>query len=224
MKKSLIVISLLIGLSVKAQFYYNPYQQQQANKQAYERGRQMMQQQMDSYNNNPANATAITGQALQQIALNVYEEESVYENAVNKIEHVAENLGFSNAWYWLGVFNECGLGTSKSLSYAKTCYRNAGNHRNAKKRLQMLNNGAVLFKRRYVTNYITEMIVANTIPQQIPLKSASQCPNCLGTGYDLTPYFHDLSSHNGYHHYKRTSCPICGASSEHWHYRCSSSH
>ncbi len=62
----IMVCTSIFNSEVKAQ-YYNPYQQQQMNQQAYEWGANMARQMLEEYNNNPANAVAITGDALNTI-------------------------------------------------------------------------------------------------------------------------------------------------------------
>lgn len=47
----------------------------------------------------------------------------------------------------------------------------------------------------------------------------ANCSICHGTGYDPTPYTHSASA-DSYHNTVGYSCPYCGRSTDHYHYRC----
>lgn len=179
-----------------AQFYYNPYQQQQMNQQAYEMGARIMKQQMEAYNNNPANAIAITGGALQTIGTAyIYNNtQQLYNKAFGQLEHVADDFGFANAAYWLGVFSECELVGWVDVSDAKSYYEDAAEkgHAAAKKRLNQLNKGAEPYELDEVLTSLRQMLVATTMPSSFMSGSSSSM-----TG--------SSSSSSAY-----TTCRICG--------------
>lgn len=223
---------------VQAQLYYNPYQQ------AYEMGRRMMQQQMDAYNNNPANAPAITGAALQSVAQGFMsnDPQQQYDNAFERLKHAGYGLEFTNAIYWMGVLAECGLVTGEDVDDALQYYDLAADegHASAKQRLRQLKNGADVYDSEDVLNTLREMSLAvnsltlSTMPSTDSSSRSSSnssrtvCAQCGGSGYDRTAYNNAAASASGWmpphHNSPGLKCAVCASTSDHYHYPCSACH
>lgn len=237
--KRLVILLFLIEVvsNMQAQFFYNPYAQQQANQQAYEMGRRMMQQQTEAYDNNPVNAPAITGSALQSIASAfIYDDpQEIYDRAFERLRHAGYSLDFSNALYWMGVVAECDLISGEDVSDAKGYYKLAANdgHAAARTRLRQLERGVSTYDQDYVLQVLRQMSVSAaqlTLPNSGDSGSStgsrsgtrsnsSTCTKCGGTGYEYTPYKHSAKA-DSYHNLGGNTCPICGGLTDHYHYRC----
>ncbi len=213
---TLLFISFCI-LNLSAQ-YYNPYASYQ---QAYEYGRrmaeQMQQQEDDNLRRNP---TLMAGKMIQLLAFGT-DDEKAYEYA----EYLAEEKDLVAGWFWLGVLNETGIGTSYSPSYAKTCYQNGAKKRNGqscKQRLTEISNGNELDEntvRKYCQNIVV-MGSSVTLPDfgggiNSPLNiQSSTCSSCNGTGECKTChgqgwYYHETGYYTGRSGKSRTDCPVC---------------
>lgn len=125
--------------------YYNPYgtfqQQQQANRNAYEMGRRMMEQQMAQYEKQlKQNPMMMMGVATEDMAY------GRYEKAYERFEYLAENYNNGSAWLYIGYMNELGMGTSQSYNYAKMCYTQGAElgEPNCKAELQRIKKGKYL--------------------------------------------------------------------------------
>lgn len=185
--------------------------------------------------NNPANAPAITGAALQEVAsaFMTNNPQSRIDNAFEKLKRAGYGLDFANALYWMGVLAECELVSGEDASDAKIYYESAADegHSNAKARLRQLNNGASTYDPDDVLTTLRQMSIAvnsATIPSMPSLqssssnssgRSSSSCSKCGGRGYEFTAYKHSASA-DSYHNYAGNSCSICGGTSDHYHYRC----
>ena len=101
--------------------YYNPYgsfqQQQQANQNAFNAGaeamKQIMKEQEELLKQNP---TMMMNTAIYEMSI------GKYEKAYERFDYLSENYNDKYSWLYKGYMNELGMGTSKSYSYAKTCY------------------------------------------------------------------------------------------------------
>lgn len=231
MKQTFFLLLIMSALpifnsEVKAQ-YYTPYQQQQMNQQAYEWGANMARQMQKEYNNNPANAAAITGNALNTIgsAFMYDDPDQLYENAFEKLEHAANGLDFANASYWLGVFSECELVGWVDVSDAKSYYQDAADkgHPVAMQRLRELKNGATPYELDEVLTTLRQMLVAATVPSSIPSinggsssgsSTYSTCRICGGTGVCTTcngkkGSWHDTGYYTGSGNHSWIDCGVC---------------
>ena len=119
--------------------YYNPYgtfqQQQQANRNAYEMGRRMMEQQMAQYEKQlKQNPMMMMGVATEDMAY------GRYEKAYERFEYLAENYNNGSAWLYIGYMNELGMGTSQM------CYTQGAElgEPNCKAELQRIKKGKYL--------------------------------------------------------------------------------
>lgn len=226
--KILLLIFISCAFSASAQ-YYNPYNNPYANQQAFEYGRRMaeqMQQQEEA--NLRRNPTLMMGKMVQLLAYG-NDDEKAYEYA----EYLAEEKDLVAGWYWLGVLNETGIGTNYSIRYAKTCYQNGARKRNGRicrQRLTELSNGNELDEytvRQYCKN-IVAMGSSVTIPDfgsssngsssGQSSKQSSTCSKCNGTGWDRQRYNNATGTY--YYNSPGVTCPVCGYSDKHYHYKC----
>lgn len=221
--------------------YMNPYMQQQANQQAYQMGQQMAQQMMDEYNNNPANAPVITGQALDQVAKAFMrnDPQEAYDDAFERLKHAGYGLDYPNAVYWMGVLAECDLVTGEDYRDALRYYRSAADdgNTNARQRLRQLNNGASTYDQDEVLSALRQMSLMASSASLPSMSSSSgsgsstssgSCPYCNGSGVDRIAWdgtnINTTGTPIAYRNYDGRDCPYCDRYDNHYHLRCVSSY
>ena len=198
-----LVICIVVPMMCAAQ-YYNPYgsyqQQQQMNQKAYEWGKKLVEQEREKYEKQlKQNPSMMRGVAVSEMA------NGQYSKAYERFEYLAENYDETYSWQIVGYMNELGMGTTKSYSYAKTCYSNGAElgDQNCKIELQRIKQGKYLgsdFKailRSHFQNIVAMSIQSvNSIDWGLSSGSNSSgsssqrqsdygyvnCPHCHGTG------------------------------------------
>lgn len=180
-----------------------------------------------------ANPTMMWGKIVDEIA------SGSYQKAYDHVDWLAKNKDDAAAWLKLGQMNEIGLGTSKSISYAKTCYQNGANlgNVNCKNELKRINYGKYLgsdFERNFIAYHKGIVAMASSVTSTIdwgsPSSSSStrrsssgSCSSCGGTGVSKVANTGG-SLHNwvAYYNSSGTKCPYCNLYSKHFHDKCPS--
>ena len=181
--------------------------------------KQIMEQQEAQLKQNPL---LMRGAAVQDMA------SENYNSAYERWEYLAKNYNDNTSWLYMGYMNELGMGTTKSYSYAKTCYKNGAElgNSNCDIELRRINQGNYLDEskkivlRQYFQNivsmsnqsigsrlYLGNSPLSNSINSNRSTASDSYtCPTCHGTG----------------------RCTMCAGRGEYWtngrHYDCSMCH
>lgn len=227
MKKTLIlIISLAWFCNIGQAQYYNPYNNSYANQQAYEWGRRMAEEQKMRERKNP-------NSCLRNIVYNIaIRNLSTAEDWANSMAEVNE----ANGYYYIGLVNEL-MGQT---TYAKKMYQNSINagNTNARQWLIRLNREGELSKsqKENIYNYYLNLYsnvtnaaaaMANDIwngssssgsNRRSSSRSSSSCSKCNGTGWEKKRYVHATGTY--YYNSPGSSCPICGYSDKHYHYKC----
>lgn len=217
--------------------FFNPYQQQQMNQQAYEWGRRLAQEQQERQD--AQDARSVNG-CLARIGKAIARAEfSEAEEWAEKLLNLRTGLGY----YYLGLTNEL----QGYNSYAKSYYQkgaNAGNKtcRSELKRIseqgfatsQQIDNVVAYYAQLNAMTYNMAAQMTNNIwgnssssgssyyessPNRSRSAQKANCSTCHGTGYDPTPYTHSASA-DSYLNSAGYRCPYCGRSTKHYHYRC----
>ncbi len=232
----LLTVGVLCISAVMAQ-YYNPYGNSYANQQAYEWGRQMAEQmQAQQYAQDAQTVTGCVNRIGKAIARRNFSEA---EEWAEKLKNLREGLGC----YYLGLTNELqGYG-----KYAKSCYEEGANANNKACRQELnriasygyateeqIDNVVNYFVQLEAMSYNMAAQITNNIwggssssgssyynnsPNRSRATQKANCSICHGTGYDTTPYKHSASA-DSYHNMTGYSCPYCGRTTNHYHYRC----
>lgn len=222
---------------------YNPYmyqqqmyQQQMANQQAYQMGQEMRRR--DDYER-AHNPSYLWPAAIENLGL------GNYEKAYEKLETLASEHDYGQAYYYLGLMNEMGIGTSQSRSYARKCYQRGyelGNI-NCKNEIRRYDSGAYYGSeaRENFMSYWTQVVLSTnqmvnqtfgnwqiSSPSNSNRSSSSRnggrCSVCGGTG--VNPRYMgeggtgSLSTWAGYYNQSGIRCPHCGHTTGHMHDRC----
>lgn len=202
----------------------------------YRQGQALMEQlERKEEENLKANPTMMWGKIVSEIA------SGSYLKAYNHVDWLAKHNDDAAAWLKLGQMNEIGLGTSKSINYAKTCYTNGANlgNKNCKAELKRINSGKYLgsdFMRNFIAYHkgIVAMAasVTSTIDWGSPYsssstgetsRSSSACSSCGGTGVSkIANTGGSLHNWVAYYNSSGTKCPYCNSYSKHFHDKCSS--
>lgn len=198
MKHLITLILLFAGLTVKAQ-YYNPYQQQQMNQQAYEWGRQMaeqmQQQNKQAYNSGRAMALYQQGQ------LAIYNGD--YDDALDKFGECTF-YNYAPAYEAMGIMYELGIGIPRDTDFAWECYKDGASKGNlaCKQAIQRINNNGFYSsskKNQWLKSFRTSYAVRNSgsgnyyVPSQNngnvdvdhscrACNNTGVCNGCHGTG------------------------------------------
>lgn len=218
------------------QIFFNPYypynsyeEQQQALRSAYENGQRMMEKLSKEYQEQ-ASIDMLMGNYVEIMAL------GQYEKAYKKIEYIAENREYNEAWFYIGVMNELGLGTSLSYNYAKLCYSNGADLGSdiCKKSLRRINNGNYLntndknnfiqyFKNIYYIGIQAKLDWDIDTSASSSHSNSGTCYSCHGTGINPTPNSGgSRTSWTAYYNSDDSKCPYCGHYYKHFHDKCSS--
>lgn len=196
MKKLLLIAMCIFMSTVCRGQYYNPYgsfQQQQMNQQAFEWGKKMMEQaQRNQEQQLKQNPLLLGGTAVSEMAA------GQYSKAYEHFEYLAEEYNDKNSWLYLGYMNELGMGTTKSYSYAETCYENGAElgEPNCKKELLRIQRGEYLgneFKKT-LRSYFQNIV--------------SMTNSSIGGNNNFTPRNNGGTS-NGSFGNSQYTCPTC---------------
>lgn len=174
---------------------YNPYLNQQALQDAYNYGRQVREQWERDRKNNP---NVLWSDLVERLGNGIVFE-SCYEKAYEDAEILADDHNDVRGYLMMGWLNEMGIGTSKSINYAKRYYEKGARRGNiqCKKELKRINNGQYLserdsenFKLYYANLLHAAYSAAQSLNWDIPksecpvCNGTRQCKYCNGTGYD----------------------------------------
>lgn len=242
MKKITSLIAMfLLNITCFAQFFpygggITPQRQMDAFNYGKRLAEQYMQQQEQQIRSNPS---LLWSNVVDQIGT------GHYDKAYEYLECLAERHDDGNAYLYLGYMNEWGLGTSRSYSYAESCYENGLEEGCDKCRadLRRIRSGEYLdsdSKINFISYFVNlrSMIMSSTASiGSIDYDSGSSsysgstssssrnssCSACGGTRVNPNPnYGGSLSSFVAYYNAQGNHCPYCGKYNDHFHDRCSS--
>ena len=202
-----------------------------ANQQAYEYGRQLMEQAIqnaEKAENNNADALIYNG--VRAVV------KGDYRIALSKFEKAMMELESSSAYFYFGAMHELGMGTSVNKEFAMRCY-SAGSKqkdKNCMEALARVNNRGYwqatetmrIRFRSILSNMLNQAeLITNSIISQDRLdnnnseKQRSVCSRCHGTKFEQQAHKYSASS-DSYHNPAGNSCRYCGKTSDHYHYKC----
>lgn len=221
--------------------YANQYQQQQANRQAYEWGQQLAKQfQSESDQRDRGSLNACFARMGTSIAKGDYTEAKKWAGYLRRHNN-REGL------FYLGL--TCDLLGKEAL--AKSYYRKAmeAGQKNAAQWLQHLESEGCIdgqleenIRSYYQNLHVQSSLMASQITNSIwgssstserksrnssSYSSRSSCPKCHGRRYESTAYNYAAASASGWmppYHHTRGKCSYCNRTGDHYHYPCTECH